>query len=352
MGTVVTPNFNRALSLPAGALMSEADSSRDDPGNRVHRVELAEGPEPRQWKPFPQWASWFVDFGYTFPLEDSKKTLTIISTPTDSAGAGLIALGLIRRRLEAVWGEDAAGYYERILRLATRERGATLKSIATGAIYQPIGTDKWGLRALCVKGRQKEEGQIKYVMPNNVADWQIGEEPPVLVHSSRRMELSPVMEALFPQAQPIIESNLARSDASVCLVTHSNGRSITERRLSDFRLRTASKETSLSDLILPDRRLNQVARLSLLNPRTREFYWRARKPDVAVCDGGRSFMNVVKSRALGPSRIIAVASRVCSVDEMEDLAECWRSNEQWFEEAELPTKAPPPGVDVLHLEER
>jgi hypothetical protein len=75
------------------------------------------------WQVIPRWADFLIRLGFEWPEGESEtRRIGLISMPCDSAAAGLIALGAMRRRLELDDANDLTAHFQRIRALALRGR--------------------------------------------------------------------------------------------------------------------------------------------------------------------------------------------------------------------------------------
>ena len=71
------------------------------------------------WQRLPQWAEFLIKVGFALADETPDcRRIRVVSMPCDSAGAGLLALGAMRRRLALADANDLQSHFQRIERLA------------------------------------------------------------------------------------------------------------------------------------------------------------------------------------------------------------------------------------------
>ena len=74
-----------------------------------------------EWRGVPEWAFFLIEFGFAWLAEPHpSRRIALVSMPCDSAAAGLIALGAMRRCLEFDDANDAGSHYQRLQELAHR----------------------------------------------------------------------------------------------------------------------------------------------------------------------------------------------------------------------------------------
>jgi len=67
------------------------------------------------WQVIPQWAEFLIKCGYIWgDTVPSRRRIGVISMPCESAAAGLVALGAMRRRLTVDGANDSISHYQRI----------------------------------------------------------------------------------------------------------------------------------------------------------------------------------------------------------------------------------------------
>src|SRR5208283_2670614 len=73
------------------------------------------------WQAIPEWAEFLVKSGLNFgrPAEGTRRIL-IISMPCESAAAGLVALGVLCRRMAIDGANDSNSHFQRIDKLAVK----------------------------------------------------------------------------------------------------------------------------------------------------------------------------------------------------------------------------------------
>ncbi|CAN5483454.1 hypothetical protein BH20ACI3_BH20ACI3_39670 [soil metagenome] len=73
----------------------------------------------QEWRSLPAWVRFLIDFGYEWPSHETRpRRIALLSTPCDSAGAGLVALGSMIRGLASPSANDVDGYHEALTRYA------------------------------------------------------------------------------------------------------------------------------------------------------------------------------------------------------------------------------------------
>ena len=88
-------------------------------------MNFSEAHEP--WRSVPEWADFLIEFGFAWLAPTlAARRIAVVSMPCDSAAAGLIALGAMRKCLELDDANDVASHYQRLLDIArARPRGYT-----------------------------------------------------------------------------------------------------------------------------------------------------------------------------------------------------------------------------------
>lgn len=105
-----------------------------------------------QWRSIPDWASCLIEFGYAWMGQPrDSRMIAVISMPSDSAAAGLVALGAMRRCLELENANDTNSHYEKLLELAKNDRLMWNSVIAIGMagsfLIASTGRESCGLRS-------------------------------------------------------------------------------------------------------------------------------------------------------------------------------------------------------------
>ena len=145
------------------------------------------------WRDVPDWASFLIEFGFAWLTQTQvTRRIAIVSMPSDSAAAGLITLGAMRKCLELDDANDMSRHYDRLVDLTRRQpRGVTLRHNKKAGVFVFAGFDYD--RNPCVK-KQRAKGISRFPITRLVAvDWRVDGEAPVAFRDGYR---SPILNSM------------------------------------------------------------------------------------------------------------------------------------------------------------
>lgn len=274
------------------------------------------------WRSLPDWVRWFVHVGYEWNPPAQQRRLCVISVPCDSPGAGLVALGLLRRRLCLADAGDLAshlGYLKRLF--ATDRNGVLLRRAGTRKRFRFIEPDVEGRLRVSPEGDPTERHTI---IEEFAHDWCIDGEPHPVAPRGRPLELPlAVMDRILPNACPIVPENLARTDSAICLAGSVAGESKAMSHLAAVRFRLNSEEHTLGSMLaIHGWYEGAVSRMTFYNGRTRTLDREVKAP-VALCvDGGQALLEVLDdAKRFGNADVIGVLSRTADPDLLDRVAQ-------------------------------
>src|SRR5689334_13909744 len=99
-----------------------------------------------EWRSVPDWASFLIEFGFAWLAKPhTSRGIALVSMPSDSAAAGLIALGAMRKCLELDDANDVGSHYQRLLELARkRPKSVSLRHATRSGCFEFDGFDANG----------------------------------------------------------------------------------------------------------------------------------------------------------------------------------------------------------------
>jgi hypothetical protein len=303
------------------------------------------------WQNVPEWVSYLLRFGYDWPRPvPGQRRIGVISLPCDSAAAGLVALGAMRRRLEEVGADDVNAHFARLCALALRSGEPSFLRHLTRK------KGRW------VFARQDPDGKVflknlsrGYLMyAGDACDWQFEGEPPVRVRVGDRIPYESVYSELLDGAGPLHQDNLSRTDSGVCLAGRLLGEQGTQKVLAEITFEADGCRADLSQLLTVHSWTPQtISRASLFNARTGEHDRTAVRPQLVVADGDVSFLKVVDREEFEKSDVIGVTHLMVERDRLEDLAEKLESlRRRHYESSDGAggvSKPPPRGVAAVTI---
>jgi hypothetical protein len=281
------------------------------------------------WQAVPAWAQFLINFGYCWDQRDRRRRIAIVSMPCDSAAAGLIALGAIRRRLELSCANDLAAHYERFKALSTTsgEQPAVRHRHRPGR-FRFDSMDSEGNPWL--RHDTKDDYRM-VVLPANATDWQFDGEAPVMAAEDAEIPYELFYRALIEGVNSIHAHNLRTTDSVLCLAGRSAGESVTRRALDEVNFQLSGEIASLSSLLSVQAWLSgRASRLTFYNVRTGNRDREVGTPMILMADGHTSFLDVVDQPDFHNSDIISVISRTVEREELERVGAKIASFEQWY----------------------
>jgi hypothetical protein len=283
------------------------------------------------WRSLPDWVRWFVRVGYAWNPPGPKRRLCVISVPCDSPGAGLIALGMLRRRLCLADAGDIASHLAYLKRLfATDRTGALLRRTGSRKRFRFIEPDVEGRLRVSPEGDPDERHTI---VEEFAYDWCVDGEPHPVAPRGRPLKLPlAVLDRILPNACPVVTENLARTDSAICLAGSVAGESRAMAYLSAVRFRMNSEVYTLGSMLaIHGWQEGAVSRMTFYNGRTRTLDRQVRAP-VALCvDGGQALLEVLDdSKRFGNADVIGVLSRTADPDLLDRVAQRLASLSQWY----------------------
>lgn len=299
----------------------------------------------RAWQVIPRWADFLVRLGFEWPEGKSEtRRIGLISMPCDSAAAGLVALGAMRRRLELDDANDLTAHFQRIRDLALRggdgvtklryrsrrERFVVDKIDDTGMVWVKAIPSKTSLRIS--------------ISLQTAFEWRFDGEPPVQIISGDKTLYEQHYAELIQQAGAIKSSNFLRSDSGICLASRVAGGNTSRTALAAIRYKANGYVADLSQLLtVHDWSPGMVPRVSFFNCRTGELNRSTGHPRLVVADGDASFLKVVEREEFHQSDIIGIMHRIVERDRLEAVGAKLDNLRQWYEQdAQLLCSLPQP----------
>lgn len=311
------------------------------------------------WQEIPQWGEFLVRFGFAWLGCDSgTRRIGLISMPCDSAAAGLVALGAMRRRLEFDSASDLISHFQRIETLALHGDVQTLLFCRQerGRRRGPYVLDGQFSPGMLWARLTSSPDERRTISPATAADWQFGGEAPVQVLDGERVPYRDVYAVLVKNGQPIVESKLVQSDSGICLAGRVAGESATHSILATIRFQANGCIANLSELLtVQSWSPGTISRVSFFNPRTGQIDRNTSLHRLVVVDGDSSFLKVVERAEFRQSDVVGVIHRTVEREKLEELGLKLASLGQWYgPDAEMLSglPLPPSGIAVSILRRR
>lgn len=298
------------------------------------------------WQRLPQWAGFLIKAGFAWADEPpDRRKIKIVSMPCDSAGAGLLALGAVRRRLALADANDLQSHFQRIERLAIQGAIQTVlrheKDKGRFFLRGRDGTGKvWVQHEMSSRsGGPERDGPLrKAILPELANAWWFEGEAPVQVLEGAELPYGPFYDALIEDAAAIIPANLRRSDSGICLAGRSTGESVSHALTAAVRFQIGDRVADLSQLLtVHNWSPGTVSRTAFFNSRTGERDRQVSPPRLVVADGDAAFLKVVDAPEFKNSNVVGVIHRAVERDRLETIGDKIAALGQWYEhDAALP----------------
>ena len=307
-----------------------------------------------EWREVPDWVRFLITFGYRWPAAAGiHRRIAVVSMPCDSAAAGLVALGVMRRCLEMDDADDIRAHHKRLLELAQQLGDRLeLRHKERWGVYKFDGFyDNGDPRVRRKKSSQDERHSIPV---SSALDWFIKNESPIVLPEGEQVPCAQLYSHLMPNWGEIRPLNLSVSHSEVCLVGRSKGESATKRSVEAVRFREGDLETGLSGLLTIQSWMpNTISRVNFYNSRTKKFDRNYIKPRIAIADGDRSLLGVLDRKDFGESDVIGVIDRSVERDRLESIGNKLADLRQWYNKSILSgLPEVPRGMGIFIMERR
>lgn len=284
-----------------------------------------------EWRGVPDWASFLIELGFAWlAMPRSSRRIVLVSMPSDSAAAGLIALGVMRRCLESEDANDTSSHYEKLLVLAKeRTEGVMLRSNEWNGIFAFDGIDRDGVP--WVKQIKSKTRRRINISRSSALNWRIDGEPPVVLMSGQQVPHAQLYAHLVTRGSEIRLSNLSESYSQVCLAGRGTGEVPTKGSMETIRFREDGVEADLSQLLTVQSWMpGTISRVIFYNSRTEAFDRQSGKPQVVIADGDTSFLKVIDMTDFLESDVIGVIHRTMERARLEAVGTKMENLRQWY----------------------
>lgn len=306
------------------------------------------------WRAIPDWVSFLIAFGYCW-LHDRVDTrrVAVISMPSDSAAAGLVALGSMRKCLELQDATDVGAHYKRLLEFARKGDSAVeLRHTKYPGVWAFDGHNQAG-QPMVKKLRDKSRRRVNIPFESALS-WRINDEPPVALVPGKQVPNAEIYRNLFPSGGEIGSANLSESHSSVCLAGRGDGESPTKGSMEAIRFREGGATAYLSQLLTVQHWMPRtISRVLFYNSRTESFDRRVGTPQVVIADGDTAFLKVVDGTDFQESDVIGIVHRTMERSKLEAVGTKLVSLRQWYDEVALDgLPQTPRGISISVLRRR
>jgi hypothetical protein len=273
--------------------------------------------------------------------------------PSDSAAAGLVTLGAMRKCIEINDANDISAHYQRLLRLARESAPeVTLRHSVEPGSWMFDGVNESG-QPMVRKLRSRTRRRIN-IPRESAMKWSIHGEPPVALLGGQQIPYAELYSRLVSKGGDIAASNLSLTYSQVCLAGRASGAAPTRDSMQAVRLRANGLEADLSQLLtvqgwMPD----TISRVMFYNSRTESFDRQSGAPQVVIADGDTAFLKVTDGTEFANSDVIGVVHRTMERDRLEAIGTKLETLRQWYDHSELVGLPPiPRGISISVLKRR
>jgi len=279
----------------------------------------------RLWQEIPEWVQFLVKFGFYWQRQEhTNRRIALISMPCDSAAAGLVALGALRRSLEDPNADDVNLHLERI-----RNEPKRILSHRNhpGCNYRYDGYRKSHNCDMIVPVKRNYM-PISF-QPRDVC---FKGEPFLEVNDGNKLPYGPIYQELVSSGGRILDANLSKTYSGTCFAGRNMGEKATQDNLSTIRFRCGNIAASLEQLLSVHNWLSgeRISRLSFFNSRIKKLDRYITPPNLVIADGDGAFFTVLEDDSFTQSDIISSINRTLERDRLEKISEKMSSLSQWY----------------------
>src|SRR5215469_3084580 len=145
-------------------------------------MEFSEANGP--WRTVPSWATFLVELGFAWVTSGPQmRHIAVVSMPSDSAAAGLISLGAMRKCLELGESNDLDNHFRRIASLAQRKiPGVLLRHASMPGKFVIDEVDAEGRIWVRKQSTQRHRSYQRMTLSRSSSlSWQFDGEAPVAI---------------------------------------------------------------------------------------------------------------------------------------------------------------------------
>jgi hypothetical protein len=326
-----------------------------DGGSHDALVQFSDSAQ--EWQPVPSWADFLVRFGSDWiSSEPHNRRISVISMPCESAAAGLVVLGVMRRRLAVEDANDCAAHYARIEQLAAHHRPESflrhkdykgrffVESKVGDGIIRVAREDNDNSR---VSSKTKFKATI--ILHSKASDWNFEGEAPVETTEGAELPNRRIYETLLTDPA-VLKGNLKRSDSWVCLAGRVAGESVSRNIFATIRFKYVDDVADLAQLLtIQDWSPRNVSRVNFFNTRIARLDRNTGLTKLVVADGDASFLKVLEAPEFKSSDVIGVIHRAVARESLEAIGVKLSSLTQWYTPDDIQGLRPPIGITVSTL---
>jgi hypothetical protein len=342
--------FDRKLSASA---VRSTDAASIEGLSQPSPMRFSEADAP--WQPIPSWADFLIRCGFAWADGRDRRRISVVSMPCESAGAGLVALGAIRRRLALDDANDSLSHFQRIEKLAGRREGETfLRHHTIKGRFRLDGKDQRGL----VWVRREPAGAADnsthsgpprvVILSSNANEWRFEREAPTQAIQGAGLPYGRFYEELIEGATAPLESNLKQSDSGICLAGRVTGESASRSVVAALRFESHGQVADLAQLLTVHRwSPDTVSRVAFFNSRTGQLDRSIGSTDFVVADGDLAFLKVLEAAEFRHSDVVGVIHRAVERDRLESVGTKLADLAQWYvPDRDMLDRVPPAPIRV------
>jgi len=318
------------------------------------------------WQHIPAWADFLISFGYfiiSHPTD--SRIIAVVSMPVDSAGAGLITLGAIRRRMELESSNDLSTHFQRILVNAQEHKKTVLRKANLPGRYLIDEVDDRGILWVkrIQKTKQKGNREIDIssderisINARTAASWQFSGEAPVSILHGNELGNQEFYSHLLERGGNINQKNFVETDSAICLAGRMMGENATRNTMRSIEFKIEDMVVGLDQLLTVQNWMSgTVSRITFFNPRNNSFDRATGPTKLVVADGDSSFLEILSRQEFASSHVVAVIHRTVERDRLEKVGARLEDLHQWYDPVnwqsdEIPEK--PKAINISLLKKR
>jgi len=292
------------------------------------------------WREIPNWASFLLRFGYEWPVEDNEtRRVALISMPCDSAAAGLVTLGAMRKRLEIIGASDKASHFQRLKTHAIDPNcNRTIRHIS----HNGTNTLTFKENFLWAKKNNDPRSSCCTVTTYNCNNYYFDGEPPLQMCEGDSNPYAQFYSSLIEGAGVIDRPNLSLTDSGVCLAGRAAGGKATKTMMDSIRFKYGEHSECLGNLLsVCDWTLGKISRTTFFNSRTEKFDRQTQQIRLVIADGDAAFLTVLGMDEFQTENVsvIGVINRVAEREKLEAVGSKFAEKRQWYQDdTEIVTK--------------
>ena len=279
--------------------------------------------------------------------------------PCESAAVGLVTVGAVARRLGEPSANDREAHAEWMLqRFKRRER--VLYRHRNGrrdyrGVFELIEVTPSGM----ARFKRTDGGTIITCSLQGLDSWyEVGAPITSISADGKGLQNVGIYQGLIGSGVPIRPENLARTESSICLATHTRGEAHTQALLEGVGVTVGSERGTVAELTSAHSWCDaHVSRLVVWNTRINEIDRNPIGPRLLIAHGMETLLRVVDDSRFSCADVICVLETAVDRDAIERLNTWLRDRRQWCnaksrDEVGESIGQVPAGVAVQWLEER